>query len=343
MSARRRSEAETRSLEILDISEPEERAYRWLLAHPRAAVPEIAQALALTPSKAQRLLDSVEAKGLTTHSPEKPRRYIPAPPDIAVEALVRRRQEELDRARMTVPELQEQMAARREDEQEQIVELITSREAEHQTYEQLMHMARQEIAVLVRPPILYDLLDVQDVQKTQREVQARGVQCRSINDAEFLALPGAIDGVRADVKAGEEARAFPDFPFKLLLVDHRVALIPLNPNRINSPLLLVRGSALLDALYALFEILWERAVPILFTPADVLKTGDVSSRIPKGAEDLISLMTAGLNDKKIAYELGISASTLTRRISETMKAFNVRNRFQLGLLTGKRLYNHDDG
>jgi DNA-binding NarL/FixJ family response regulator len=44
-------------------------------------------------------------------------------------------------------------------------------------------------------------------------------------------------------------------------------------------------------------------------------------------------MAAGLNDKKIAHELGISGSTLKRRVSETMKAFNARTRFQLGRLT----------
>jgi DNA-binding NarL/FixJ family response regulator len=50
---------------------------------------------------------------------------------------------------------------------------------------------------------------------------------------------------------------------------------------------------------------------------------------------LISLLAAGLNDKAIAYELGISASTLTRRITEIMHRLDAETRFQLGWLAAR--------
>jgi hypothetical protein len=37
-----------------------------------------------------------------------------------------------------------------------------------------------------------------------------------------------------------------------------------------------------------------------------------------------------LNDKAIAHDIGISDTTLTRRITELMKSFDTRTRFQLG-------------
>jgi DNA-binding NarL/FixJ family response regulator len=46
---------------------------------------------------------------------------------------------------------------------------------------------------------------------------------------------------------------------------------------------------------------------------------------------LIPLLSAGLNDKAIAAELGISSATLNRRMSELMKKTGTRTRFQLGL------------
>jgi DNA-binding NarL/FixJ family response regulator len=42
------------------------------------------------------------------------------------------------------------------------------------------------------------------------------------------------------------------------------------------------------------------------------------------------LLAAGLNDKGIAHEVGISVTTLNRRVAELMKSFGTRTRFQLG-------------
>jgi len=41
-------------------------------------------------------------------------------------------------------------------------------------------------------------------------------------------------------------------------------------------------------------------------------------------------LAAGLNDKAIAHEAGISDTTLTRRVAELMKCFDTHTRFQLG-------------
>src|SRR5690625_7828956 len=74
------SNTRTRPLDILGISEPEERVYRWLLMNPPSVAAEAGRALGLSVGRTQRLLDRIEAKGLATHSPEWPRRYIPISP-----------------------------------------------------------------------------------------------------------------------------------------------------------------------------------------------------------------------------------------------------------------------
>ncbi|MGH8428687.1 MAG: helix-turn-helix domain-containing protein [Gammaproteobacteria bacterium] len=339
MTTQRIGAAEARPLEILGITEAEERAYRWLLNHPRATTSDAAQALALSPSRAQRLLDGIEAKGLMTHTPERPRRYIPASPDIALNALMFRRQESLQRAAGAIQELQEQTATHKQGEREQLVELITSREAERQIYHQIHRMARHEIVTLMRPPALISQFDVPSEQDQchQREAQTRGVRFRSIVDPDWLSLPGAVQRTKEDMKAGEDVHVLSYLPFKMLISDHRIALIPLSPGQPTSPTLLVRTSALLDALYTLFEIFWERATPISFTRASTLKTSESDTRLSEAVEDLLSLMAAGLNDKKIASELGISLRTLYRRVAEMMKDLDARTRFQFGWLAALRL------
>ncbi len=330
-----------RSFEVLGISEAEEKVYRWLLAHSGATAQEVSRAVEMTPNKVQRLLGSIEDKGLTTHSPEKPRRYIPVAADIALKALIHRHQESLQQAEAAIEVLQEQTAAQRRDEGEQIVELVTNLEASRQTFNQMLRSAQHEIIALMRPPIFVTKMNEKKEREEdkwiQRETQAKGVRYRSIANAEFLALPGAIQGALEDMKAGEEVRVVSHLPFKMVLADRRVAFIPLHLDRPNSVVLLVRSSALVDALYALFEVLWDRASPLSFTPSGEPEIAASDSRLPEDAQALFSLLAAGLNDKKIAHELGLSLRTHYRRINEQMENMGAQTRFQFGWLAALRL------
>jgi len=334
-----------RSFEVLGISEAEEKVYRWLLAHPGATVQEVSRAVEVAPNKAQRLLGSIEDKGLTTHSPEKPRRYIPIAADIALKALIHRHQESLQQAEAAVETLQEQTAAQRCDEGEQIDELVTSLEASRRTLDQVQLSAQHEIIALVRPPILLtkmnDKKELKEDKLVQRGIQAKGMRYRSIADTAFFTLPGAVQGILEDMKAGEEVRVAPHLPLKMLLADRRVAFIPLL-DRPDSVVLLVRSSVLVDALYALFEVLWDRASPLSFTPPGEPEIVVSDSRSPEDAKTLFSLMAAGLNDKKIAHELGLSLRTHYRRVNEQMENIGAQTRFQLGWLAALREFGFSD-
>jgi sugar-specific transcriptional regulator TrmB len=340
VSAQHTSIAETRPLGILGIDEWEERVYRWLLAHPRVNVAEVAQGLSLPPARAQRLLSAIEGKGLTTHSLERPRRYTPTSPDIAIEALALQHQTAVQRAQSMVQELQGEMASEQPvEERELMVELISNREAEGQIIEQMQRAARDEVVVLTRAPIRISKaapLNHSD-RSTQRDAQARGVRYKNIVDSEYLALPGAIQRIRQDMQAGEEVRTVSHLPLKMFLTDRRSAIIPLNLEQPASPSLLVRSSALLDALYSLFQILWQRAAPLSFTRSGEIEPNDVNSQLPGGAEELLALLAAGINDKRIVHELGTSRSTFSRHMKEIMAALDARTRFQLGWRAALRL------
>ncbi|HKE47004.1 MAG TPA: helix-turn-helix domain-containing protein [Rhodanobacteraceae bacterium] len=318
-----------RPLESLGISEVEERVYEALLDRAGATLAELERDLAL-PSKAlKRVLDALEHKGLATPTAGQPRRFLPASPDIAIEALALRRQDELRRARGEIQRLQER-AAQSAGERRQMIELITTREAERHVFEQMQHAAQHELIFLERPPIL--IAGPEQPNETEMKALARGVRYRSIADKAFLELPGVMTRIRQDMQAGEEVRVVSQLPFKMVMADRSIALIPLNLERPGSPSLLVRSSALLDALYAMFELLWNQAAPIAFTRGGAMQTGVTAAHAPDDAEQLMPLLAAGLNDKAIAHELGISASTLNRRIAELMKRVDARSRFQLGWL-----------
>lgn len=337
MTTRQVESREERALHVLGISSEEEEIYGWLLAHSRTGSTGIARALSMPQSRVKRLLDAIEAKGLVTYTPERPRRYMAVSPDIALEALALSHQEKLKHARAAINELQQRTRVEQHDGSESMLEIITSRETERQIFDNLHRTAQDEILTLTCPPLRVTLLDSSEGEQNalQREAQARGVRYRSIVDAEFLALPGAVDKMRNEVGIGEQFRSFSSLPFKMVLCDRRIAIIPLNLQHSDSPSLLVRSSALLDALYALFEMFWKHSSPATFTASGTLKIDESKTELGAHTADIIMLMSAGLNDKSIAHELKISSSTLNRRIAEIMRAFNARTRFQLGWLARK--------
>lgn len=323
--------ARERPLESLGIGAAEESAYVALLDHPEATLVELSSALAWPTRKVQRLVDALQRMGLVTVASGEPRRFVPASPDIAIEAILSRREAELRRARAEIQKLQRR-ASEGAGRSRQMIELITTPEAERHVFEQIQHAARRELIFLARPPIL--IAGPEQPSTTQVDAIARGVRYRSIADQAFLAIPGVVGRIRADLAVGEEVRIVSALPLKMVMADRSVALIPLNLESPHSPSLLVRSSALLDALHSMFELLWERAAPIAITPAG-LETGAPGTRLPVEADRLIPLLAAGLNDKAIAYELGISASTLTRRITEIMQGLDAQTRFQLGWMAAR--------
>jgi len=310
-----------RPLGALGIDDMEERVYRVLLAHRMATTEDVATILSQSAQEVQRLLDSIESKGLASHSPERPRRYIASPPELAVEALASQRHAEIERARSTIPQLKEQAANADALGNEQLVELITSREALVQILIHLRQTVQNEIVCFQRAPLLFT-----QHQHTVPKI----VHTRSISDTGYLACPGALNSLRLDVGKGEEARIFPALPIKMVIADRRIGIIPLNTGDQGGSTMLVRSSSLLDALYALFELTWERATPVQFSRTDELEIDASPARLSDAAEQVMSLLAAGLNDKAIAHETGISTATLTRRINELMKSFDTRTRFQLG-------------
>jgi len=315
----------SRPLAALGIDELEERTYLALLDHPMATTDEVAHELALSSRKAQRLLAAIEIKGLISHSLERPRRYIAAPPKLAVEALINQRQAVLERARSSIPELTKRAShAAHDTDHDQLLELVTSREAMGQILLQMQQTVQSEFLAFQRAPVLFSY-GFPTVETPT------GVHTRTISDSSFLALPGALSSLQADMARGEDARIFPTLPVKMFIADRRIAiiLIPMNSEDQGGPTLLVRSSSLLDALCALFELTWERSTPVAFTQAAQCKEQKGALQLPE-TEHLVSLLAAGLNDKAIAHEVGISRATLNRRLAELMKSFATRTRFQLG-------------
>ena len=315
----------SRPLELVGVSALEERAYRDLLASRKGTASEIAGRLGVSTRAARRLLADLEGHGLVTHTPKVPRVYVAVPPEFAISALVKRRQALLERVRTAIPDLEEQsVRSNHGNGYEPALELITNVGHMGVVLTQMYKAYRSEVLCFQRAPVLVPTVS------PPRKLRA-GVRVRTISDNSLLEVPGMLDRIRDDVARGEQARMMPALPFKLMIFDRRAAIISLENERPDHALaLLVHGHALIHALYLLFEFAWDRAMPVVFARSGRGKGHSKGRQGADAVDGLIPLLAAGLNDKAIAMELGISSATLNRRMSELMRVTGARTRFQLG-------------
>ena len=194
-----------------------------LLPRNGTTAAEVSKRLHMPPRNTQRCLAALERKGLITHSPEQVRRYFAAPPDIAVEALMARRQSEAPRGHHGIARIAKTADGARHAE-ERIVE-IPSREAAVQLFLQVMQSAEREILCLERLPGLVSAYDRPDDVQLQRLAKGK-CGSRTITDSSLLNVPGTLNRLRIATRAGEQYRIFPSLPFKLVVTDHRIGIIP---------------------------------------------------------------------------------------------------------------------
>jgi DNA-binding CsgD family transcriptional regulator len=328
-------------LESLGVSDREERVYRAMLRDPEVTLSDLALAADVGETQLRGLLSALEMKGLISRSAGSNHGYMAVIPDMAVEGLIKRRQEELALIRTYLPQLRKEYrnAMERENPME-FVEVVNGREAVTRRFTQLQRGATETILIFDKPPYAQPVNE-DDQPTNQLEFQRLGeaIRYRAIYSADALAMVGHAQMIREYMRAGEEARVSAELPMKLAIADRQLAILPLIVNTPNAPsqvesAVVVHQSSLLDALVMLFEMFWERSLPLPFSAVEGKEAGAEGD--DEDRERILALLTAGLTDEVIARQLGISIRTVRRRVRRLMDHLGAVSRFQAGLQAAKR-------
>jgi hypothetical protein len=140
------------------------------------------------------------------------------------------------------------------------------------------------------------------------------------------ALHESPEALHLRVDAGEEVRLIDDLPTRLMIIGVTHAILPEPLGFSDSPRLLVRQGALVGALTLLFELFWEKAVPV----------SELSGTRSNERTFLLRQLQAGARDEQIARTMGLSLRTTRRRISELMIELGADTRFQAGAEAARR-------
>lgn len=242
-------------------------------------------------------------------------------PDAGLFPALRQWEAHLERARHSADDLLRRYR-RRERRHEELIHTVGEADAGWATFEEVQAGAVDEVLIFDRPPYAAP----PSGNPAQIAAMVRGVSYRTVYAQDALSDERRHDLAQTAIAAGEQARITDRLPTKLVVVDARQAMIPLqgDAGTIDSAVL-IGPCALLDGLLELFEMTWERALPL---PA--YRKGQGAPHTLQQEDELVHLLASGLTDPAIGRALGCSERTVQRRIAQLMTQHGVSSRFQLG-------------
>ena len=301
----------------------DERVLRALLIRTESTAQEMASTTGQPVDEVVAALARLTGLGLVGRLAGTPVRYTAADPRTALDALIHPAEEAVRRARDATAELTALFrTARANDSAAGPVEVVSGHEVSR-AFVRMQQSAVREVRAFDRPPYVHTAGN-----PIEPSVLARGVRWRAVYHPDALEVPDALAEIRSLVALGEQARMLTDVPFKMCLVDDRVAMVALDPESASVRSALVYPSALLQALTLVFESCWQRAVPV-----------DAAAGQPGISDEdrqLLALLAAGVKDDAIGRQLGLSVRTMRRRVRSLLDLLDARTRFQAGMEATRR-------
>ncbi|MEU9081118.1 LuxR C-terminal-related transcriptional regulator [Streptomyces sp. NPDC048357] len=322
-------------LEGLGLDRQTEGVYRLMLTNHRWGVAELAGRLGMTDAELRDCLDRLAELRLLTPS-AVPGELRPVHPKAGLQALLQGqeaelqlRQTELDQAREAVAclidEFSDLYSGNRQRHAEQLIGMaaITAR---------IESLAREAVSecLTFNPGGAQSQASLDASKPLDRDVIGRGVAMRTVyldsvrNDTVTTEYAGWLTGL------GAEVRTAPTLPLRMLLIDREVALVPVDPDNTRKGAVQLTGNGVVAGLVALFERVWESAVPLGAGPERD------EQGLTRQQQELLRLLGEGLTDAAAGNRLGLSLRTVRRMMADLMEQLDAQSRFVAGLRAGRR-------
>jgi sugar-specific transcriptional regulator TrmB len=320
-------------LEILGLDGVSESVYRVMLTDPGVDLDVLAEQLGVPATEVreavQRLID---LSLVTERSPG--RIYVPANPDVALDALLSLEQAELSRRERQLLEARAELSrlvrnrddeltpvreVRRIDDIDRVLEVL--RELFARCYQEALNVLPGDSP----PRESLDKAAAYDLAVLQRGVQFRNLYTRrQLNDDAMR------DYMHMMRDHGAEIRIADTLPHRLVIFDRTVSFLPIDPRRPRAGALVVREPAITANLVMLFESLWARAQTMEEALAAAAPAASELDR------SVLMLMSSGVKDEAAARQLGISDRTYRRHVADILVRLGASSRFQAGVEAVRR-------
>lgn len=320
------------ALPDLGFSALQEQVYRTLLANPTCDAHALAERFAVTEPELRDCLDGLVGLDVVRPEPAAPSGVSVRDPQVALAQLVERVQDDLfERRRRTAAtraEFDALIAAHRrglgipaDGQSDTGIEVITDVEQVRERLDELSFFTSTSV-YSVQPSARPSPDAAAAARPLELRSLRRGVDIRVIYDNQVMTderrraqlNEAATGGVRIRLGEGPLQR--------LIIMDERVAVVPVDPASGDSGALIVRQPGLLDGFVRLFHLLWSETRELKADPDDPVTEDD---RV------LLGLLAGGATDEAAARELGISERQVRRRVALLMRRLDSKSRFEAGV------------
>ncbi|MEU4193125.1 LuxR C-terminal-related transcriptional regulator [Kribbella sp. NPDC026611] len=323
-------------LEPLGLDEATFAVYHALLNHPDSTPEEIAALVNRSATEVSGLMDKLRQLQLLVPTWTNPDGEHAVHPRVGLTSLAERRRAELARlsselkdaeasAEVIAEQYNELLTARTSGD----VEVLRGRANASRRIEELGLKARDTFWGLLPAHVdeaVQPLDRSPDVPLLERGLKMRTVYLQSMTTSKQILEYAAMIH-----RLGGEVRATPTLPMRLLIFDHEIAIMPMDPDNPTAGAVIHRSPAVVSVALALFDAYWSRAVE-LFDPEE--REND-TPLTPHEAE-VLRLLAGGAKDEQVARLLGISLRTARRITANLSDRLDAASRFELGVAAAKR-------
>jgi DNA-binding CsgD family transcriptional regulator/sugar-specific transcriptional regulator TrmB len=323
-------------LEALGLSADAVAVYQAMLDEPGHGVAELAISLELAESQVRTALDELADMMLVRDSREGIGGLRAVSPQVGLADLVRRQEREL-------AVRQARVAAAKAAVTSMVADRADSANAEAGSGERLIGLdaiqgrleelgrAMVNECMGVHPGAAQRAEDLEAAKPLDDEAMARGVLFRTLYQNSVRNDPTTISHAHWLLDRGGEVRTAPVLPQRMVIVDRRQALVPIDPADTRHGALLVTEPGIVNALVNLFELTWATAIPL-----GAVHERDPGTGLSDAEKELLRLLASGLTDEAAGRRLGVSLRTVRRMMAAVMERLDASSRFEAGLKAAQR-------
>jgi DNA-binding CsgD family transcriptional regulator/sugar-specific transcriptional regulator TrmB len=323
-------------LEELGLDSRAEAVYRLMLINRAWGVSEIAVSLGIPESEVRESLSRLAELALLRQSLDAPDRMHPVNPEVGLQLLLGRqhaevleRQQRLAESRAAVSQLITDYTTVQPVGVPDGAERLDGMDAIQLRLEELAWGAAS-VCLSFMPGGAQSPQSLAASRPLDEQMLRRGISVLTVYLASVRNDPATLGYARWLTELGGEVRTVPTLPLRMVLFDHAVALVPIDLDNTRRGAVQLTVPGAIAALIALFEQVWQSAVPL----------GDESKRadgdLMSEERELLRLLSQGLTDEVAARQLGISIRTERRMVAEIMRRLGARSRFEAGMRASER-------
>ncbi|OWA19285.1 helix-turn-helix transcriptional regulator [Streptomyces sp. CS227] len=319
-------------LEVLGLDEVCEAVYRTILDHPESDFVALRERVGLSEERLRQALDQLSELALVRPAADRPAGFRAVNPEVGIQGVIARQQERvtaeqqrIEQLRSAAAQLSAEFATARLSKQAEGVERLEGIEEIRERIAVLVRDVASEVMTLA-PGGGQSEASMATAKPQDRALLERGVVMRTLYLDSVRNSPATVAYAKWLAELDSQVRTTPSLPVRLMILDRRVAIVPVDEGDSSAGALVLSGSGTVTALCALFESIWDSAVPLGDT---VGRERDERGLSPQEAETL-RLLGQGLTDEAVAKRLGVSSRTARRIAADLLEKLDARSRFQAG-------------